>query len=226
MVSVKTSLLFLLLLFADCTVPPSPLSGTDAIALAPRISLLPARSFKSSAALAIKIEGEKIRAACDIVYITDSVLNCTVYNPFGGIVAEIAMQENLVRMYVGDTMIVRSSRDRIRIPGILLNFPFTFSEFKRIITGTLVQHLPGQEFQSQNRQNKITVFVFKGMNYSTSVTYRRNRLAGMTFKSQSGGAPWSVTYARFEDKVAHAIEMNHDSGDYFNVFFNKFIAVN
>lgn len=166
-------------------------------------------SFRAAATLEFSNDGARRRARADIRWIDDTTYSLTVYDPFGGTIAELWSDSSGAWYLAGQVPFSISRTAPLSFPSVLPSFPFTFDELVRITTGRLPSK-PGTS-GALSTCGHVPDTVIRG----SDEAIRRVELA-----CKSG---YRVVYSSFGATMPYQIRMSRTESEYIVLTYDKII---
>ncbi len=169
------------------------------------------RPFRAAATLTLFLDGVRRRARAEIVWNNDSSFSTTVYDPFGGIVAELWYDSTGAWYQVGSTPYPIPSDNNLSLPTLIPAFPFTFSQLVRIITG----RLPEEPTNSGGAPSEV----FLEVQHSKKDVVEKVRFSAVDSTSTT-----HITYEEFAGAMPRRIKIaSAEQNDYLNLMYDRII---
>jgi hypothetical protein len=179
--------------------------------------------FKATGDIVYSIGGGRHRGR--ITQSIDQHMNfkCYFYTPFAQMLASVESDEDSAIIVIGEQEHRISRYDKIYIIPYFTIFPFSFSEFVRIITGRTIRNktfAKAPSFNEKERNQTVLTWQTDSMNISLTYSKRKKRINSIVYTSLTDN-PWKLTLSIFKGGICREIFFKSHNGDYFSLAFNK-----
>ncbi|MBD3347455.1 MAG: hypothetical protein GF401_20555 [Chitinivibrionales bacterium] len=213
----------LLTFYFSCT-PPPPVDTETAIATCKTLFSTPneIRSLRGSGEMIISVNGESHKIRIDVLRDSSGDFSCDFYTIFGNHLASITGDTSESIIEYNQHAFRYSDSHQIRIPGIFLNYPFTFGQFKRIITGNnifsnVTNTLPDSVWKQ--RRSYFCSWKTDSVMLEGKVSHDFRKAQSLTIQSSTTDT-WQLLYADYKDGIPEQIQFIADDNNYFKLKYD------
>jgi hypothetical protein len=174
------------------------------------------KPFAGSGIIRCSFDKQRFQTRIDVRWRNDSEFTATIYDPFSQILAILGIDSAGAYIEQDDSRTALLDDKELSFPGFAVEYPFTFHDFVRIITGRLpsqcdVQRPPDSCYGSGARN----VFTWRNDSLSTLIktTGREDRIQRITCRNR-GKEPWRVDYSHFRSAMPARIQFDMADADY------------
>jgi hypothetical protein len=220
-------MLLMLFLFMSCSVPLNGLGSVNQISTSDLSN--PATQFalnKAFGDLTLVEREQRFRLKIALQRNSHGSIIADIFTPFGSSVAMLSTDSAGGIIEAPQQRYRFSNDDPIATLSYFSNFPFSFGEFVKIITGdyTLFKGLLGQP-QSTITLRQTTRFEWYSSSFSaTAIVNNRSGDMKLLKAQATTGERWEVSFARFDHGLPREIIYKVDESNYFMLTWDKIVS--
>jgi hypothetical protein len=161
------------------------------------------------------MDGEHMRCRVDVRWYGDSRFSCTFYDPFSQPAVTVSGDSSGVWLdAAGDRTALSDRADNLQVPGFFSDFPLTFGDFIRILSGRLpagAREKAGPD--SCRKVGASRLMVWRSASSCTSILECKDRISQATC-NHKGSTLWEVRFDRFAGSQPRRMKIAASTEDY------------
>jgi hypothetical protein len=173
------------------------------------------RPFSASGEARLCVDGEHLRCRMDVRWLSDSSFSCTFYDPFSQPAAILSADSSGVWLdAAGGRTPLAGRTGNLQVPGYFSDFPLTFGDFIRILSGRLPAGAAEKAWpDSCKKAGPHRILIWKSGSSSTSITEHARNIDVAACRC-AGATPWEVHYDRFTGSQPRRMKIAVSDGNY------------
>ncbi len=179
-------------------------------------------TFKASGDFMFTLRGEKYRGKIVVDFDEGYVFKCYLYAPFANSIASFISDSDSAKIIFSEESYRIGIREKVTSIPFLQNYPFTFKDIIRILTGRTYKSdsfLSDPIINKTDAKRRIYQWISDSLNILILASSRKEKIKNITYTNKE--VPWKLVLSSFKNGISKEIHFESGEKNYFSVMFNK-----